>query len=556
MAEAASLPVCVRAAAQPPVVPAAAADAPRPARRILVLDTAAFIAGGDEFFALAALAAQPGSPALPRAPDEHVEFHVVPEVAQEVRDPRARARFELLRDAVVVRAPSAAGMDAVVRFAKATGDYAALSRVDLRVLALAWTAEMEMNGGMFLRDEPSEPVFQAGETISMQQSIALADRELQLEREAQEMALTESGGWVSVKPKAVSTRATRKMLSEKSSSPAAAVTGEDSPASVPIVAEKKKRVRKKRPNRRLNKIIALQKRETGSATSCDPDDRVQDGGAGDNSPCETMPPSPVFFDEDSLADSLAAASVGEDGGHVSATADDDVLVSDTTVEAVPKSDDPSGLDEKEEESFSDDGVGWINTENLEETLGQDCGGQDSSSREKLRVGCVTTDFAMQNVLLQMGINVVSVDGRRTIRRVRRYVLRCHSCTEVTRELERKFCGRCGNASLTRVTFSVDRDGVARIFLSAKFKPRLRGTKYSIPMPRGGRNNKDLILCEDQIDPVKARRLEKQYERRVVDVLDPNTSHSAGRRHDPFRPIVVGYGSRNPNAVRSASKKRK
>lgn len=26
------------------------------------------------------------------------------------------------------------------------------------------------------------------------------------------------------------------------------------------------------------------------------------------------------------------------------------------------------------------------------------------------VGCITTDFAMQNVALQMGLNVVSIDG--------------------------------------------------------------------------------------------------------------------------------------------------
>jgi RNA-binding protein NOB1 len=44
----------------------------------------------------------------------------------------------------------------------------------------------------------------------------------------------------------------------------------------------------------------------------------------------------------------------------------------------------------------------------------------------LGVGCMTADFAMQNVLLQMGLNLVSLEGKR-IDRVKTWVLRCHAC---------------------------------------------------------------------------------------------------------------------------------
>jgi len=46
--------------------------------------------------------------------------------------------------------------------------------------------------------------------------------------------------------------------------------------------------------------------------------------------------------------------------------------------------------------------------------------------KEIGAGCMTADFAMQNVLLQMGLDLISVDGKR-IQRVRNYVLRCHAC---------------------------------------------------------------------------------------------------------------------------------
>ncbi len=46
--------------------------------------------------------------------------------------------------------------------------------------------------------------------------------------------------------------------------------------------------------------------------------------------------------------------------------------------------------------------------------------------EFLPVGCMTADFAMQNVLLQMGLNLVGTEGKR-IQKVKSWVLRCHAC---------------------------------------------------------------------------------------------------------------------------------
>ena len=45
---------------------------------------------------------------------------------------------------------------------------------------------------------------------------------------------------------------------------------------------------------------------------------------------------------------------------------------------------------------------------------------------KLDVACMTVDYAMQNVLLQMGLNLVGTEGRR-VASVKTWVLRCHAC---------------------------------------------------------------------------------------------------------------------------------
>lgn len=50
----------------------------------------------------------------------------------------------------------------------------------------------------------------------------------------------------------------------------------------------------------------------------------------------------------------------------------------------------------------------------------------AGANEKVATGCMTTDFAMQNVLMHMGLSLVGVDGKK-INKVKTWVLRCHAC---------------------------------------------------------------------------------------------------------------------------------
>lgn len=55
--------------------------------------------------------------------------------------------------------------------------------------------------------------------------------------------------------------------------------------------------------------------------------------------------------------------------------------------------------------------------------------QEKASRPrswKMRAACMTGDYAVQNVLMQMGLNLVGEEGKR-IEMVKSWVLRCHAC---------------------------------------------------------------------------------------------------------------------------------
>lgn len=94
---------------------------------------------------------------------------------------------------------------------------------------------------------------------------------------------------------------------------------------------------------------------------------------------------------------------------------------------------PTKQNTKVEESDTDSSDGeWITPSNVTEHKARDTGlisaapGAGSSSAQKMEAACITGDFAMQNVGLQMGLNIVGSNGSK-IRNVKTWVLRCHAC---------------------------------------------------------------------------------------------------------------------------------
>ena len=586
--------------------------------RVVVLDTAAFIAAPSNLFSLSGIV-DPSNPSASLPPTALVTFYTVPEVISEARDARARARIRQLEGFLQLRAPSAQALATVSAFARATGDYSVLSLTDLKVIALTWMMEFERNGYKYLRIKPDkiEPrIIKCGELIPFEE---VERREQEEQEEAEKRRLeAQDDGWE------VATTSKRKQNGNGRRQKANAKLESSKAGDTPLATKKKPRKRKGAKNIDMSfyQSSEPQSMDASAESVVEVDAPISDTAKQvETQPLEmsdatkpamegTLPGSPGIghrADNARNVPSVAVSDVhvdkphgkvgGEKGAHflelASRIAKPQKVEQDNTMklkgvaecikeiengnrkhtedshekaevgleteivlEEVGDRENGFTLEETRwEEEVSDD-EGWINEDNLLEHLARDQGGQESTEEDEERIGCVTTDFAMQNTMLQLGLKLLSVDGRRTIKKIKHFALRCESCGAITTELERKFCEKCGNATLRRVGFKLGKNGVAHAFMGNKKKLLLRGTKYPIPMPRGGRNNKDLILCEDQVDPVKQRRIQKQQERLNVDVLDPSSFYNAGAKFNPNnRPIVVGYGRRNPNVVRRGGKGR-
>lgn len=177
------------------------------------------------------------------------------------------------------------------------------------------------------------------------------------------------------------------------------------------------------------------------------------------------------------------------------------------------------------------------------------------------VWLVTGDFAMQNVAIQMGLGIMAPSSGNLLREARRYTRRCHACGTEARDPKRHFCGQCGNASLIRCAVRATPTGTEYELLAAP-KPRLAGTRYSLPKPRGGRINKSNapVLREDEL-PLNRRRKNKPN-REVPDPFAPEFAQNLferegkPRQHGPApagRPLVGKEG--NPNKPMRPRKER-
>ncbi|OMH82362.1 20S-pre-rRNA D-site endonuclease nob1 [Zancudomyces culisetae] len=190
-----------------------------------------------------------------------------------------------------------------------------------------------------------------------------------------------------------------------------------------------------------------------------------------------------------------------------------------------------------------------------------------------RVKIATMDFAMQNVILTLekretngkkGVELVDVSkGQQVIKKIKTFVLRCHSCFATTHKMDTQFCTSCGHPTLLKTSISTtEQDEGVVVHLKKNFRYNLRGKKYSIPSPA---NANHLVLRADDktyTESMKRRNmlLNKAMRTNNADDVDAfwfgaatTTSGSAsrgrtGERFDANGMPIVGVGRRNPNKV--------
>uniref|UniRef100_G3Q011 RNA-binding protein NOB1 n=1 Tax=Gasterosteus aculeatus TaxID=69293 RepID=G3Q011_GASAC len=182
-------------------------------------------------------------------------------------------------------------------------------------------------------------------------------------------------------------------------------------------------------------------------------------------------------------------------------------------------------EDKENEPEDDDeedggGGGWITPGNIKQVTMDSA---DWTAPADVIVGCLTTDFAMQNVLIQIGLHVLSVNGM-LIKQARNYILRCHACFRSTSIMNKVFCPHCGNPTLKKLAVTVGEDGTTKMHFSKNPKVlNPRGLRHPLPRPQGGKHSNNPQLVEDQSFP--QQRLSRKA-RQKTDVFDPDYAAGA------------------------------
>ncbi|KAH3769925.1 RNA-binding protein NOB1-like [Dreissena polymorpha] len=470
---------------------------------------------------------------LRNAPVQNIgeKLYTISDVIHEIRDKATRQRLQVLPYELHFREPTAEAIKMVTDFSKKTGDYRSLSAVDIRVMALVYQLEKEFCGTDHIKTEPEKKVAWLASGRPLEKA-------------------TEIAGFFG--------NASVKKSSSRTVSECSANTDQ----------------LELRSDEVTEGITAVGSDEvtegiTAVGDRSGPDDSETSSATEDHGPAH--PIGELYKKEIIIADSVE--EIGEHTHNVNhsdnksykqeESFDGETVQEDAISEETDSENEGNDDEEQDEEGDDDDGGGWITPSNIK-AVKEKMGGEGMEKAE-IQVGCLTTDFAMQNVLIQMGLNVLSVDGM-LIKRAKSFVLRCFSCMKITTNVQKLFCPHCGNKTLTKVSMTVNEDGSVRYFLSRRRPVNTHGLQFRLPLPKGGKHVANPILFEDQ--QVAHNRIGRKA-RAKQDVFDPDyvvktspfvihdvTSRAAQLGINSQRGQVHYWDKRNPNEVRKRGCKKK
>ncbi|BDA44182.1 probable RNA-binding protein NOB1 [Coccomyxa sp. Obi] len=384
----------------------------------------------------------------------------IPEVLKEVKDQKSREFLETFPHNIRSAQPTEKSVKAVMAFARDSGELHSLSTVDIKLIALAHTLEVAAHGHANLRSAPPPPRVHSKASASTKKLPGWGEEGADwdaLDQATQDSQPSQGESRICSKIEALnledSTFAAEENDGQPTEGPASEQgpddeQGEDGGWSVAAASHNAARRRRRKQAKY--------------------DARVAASGQAD---APSQPP-----------ESTESVQDEEDEKHVEGGAEAE-----------------GSEDETEDGTASDSG-------DSEEEV--DAGEREQGEASTSSVVCVTADFAMQNVILQMGLRLASPDGR-LIQQTRRWALRCTACFQVSKEVGRLFCGKCGNAALQKVEVVVGPNGTEQY--GVRKKHILRGTRFPLPKPKGGKNRKDPILREDvllqRVPQLRARKKE-------------------------------------------------
>ena len=241
----------------------------------------------------------------------------------------------------------------------------------------------------------------------------------------------------------------------------------------------------------------------------------------------------------------------------------------------------SGGEQAKDLEEEDDGIGWadMNTLSLvpgtEESASAGWGvithqkhKNKTDDKHQLRkddtlVACVTTDYTMQNVMLQMRLRVLGLSGR-NVSTVKRWVLKCDACFQMCSDMSKVFCPSCGSNTLARLAYSIDENGKRSYHYKKNRRINVRGTKYSMAHPSSNRSKRNsdrkkkttgILLREDQmLSGMWAQKSRKKES--ATSMFGEHVAESFGLSLTRSKGVQVGYGRRNKNAMKGRERRGK
>lgn len=533
------------------------------------------------------------------------KFVSVSEVISEIRDPTSRHRLSFLPVSVDTLEPSPEALKKVISFARATGDLQTLSDVDLKLISLTYTLEAQIHGTSHLRDSPPpihvrnvrrlpekdlpgwgsnvpnlaewEALETAADSAPNVNSKILPLKDLSLNIPAEDRMslqdgsignggeghMVDHGGADQTPrrhrrylPKKREVKIEGKKMVADGIDASQGQHDDDSDDWRPAVSRSTHRryLRRKARHEMYEASLKDNEQQNGAENADDEfmgEVECHSHASEEKHVTEELPKEAKNIDwtrdSDDISSILEQVRLEEDA--LKAHAQEEAASADAQFDGA------DSVNEGDNSIAGDEELDHVENGSIDTSYAEDDGSEQSWMLRSLSdssVACVTGDFAMQNVILQMGLRLLAPGGMQ-IRELHRWVLKCHACNNVTAEIGRIFCPKCGNGgTLRKVSVTVGENGVV---LSAR-KPRisLRGTKFSIPLPRGGRGavSKNPILREDQLlpkllHPKTKKKSNQEDEYFGGDVIFSHHSDKKASHKPPVRQALAFFsGKRNPN----------
>lgn len=489
-------------------------------------------------------------------------FYTTPAVLHtEVRDARARQNIELWQTAgaLNVRQPSLHHINAVIDFARKTGDFAVLSTNDIHILALARELDVEVHGKSeaHLRKAPGSVSAKKQDAMKNANFNSPVTYNVKIEKIRPDQEQDES----------------KKQEEEPKKEEEGEAKKDDEDDGWAVVTKKNK---KKSFNKNQQKNNTQSEEQQKPALTSTMNDMVV------TTSYEEEDDESGWITEENIVETMIKDQYEPDKGSFSSNFN-------------RKPADGDKKEEKKEESA-------YTTESKKQV-----------EEKFLPVAVSTGDFAMQNVALQMGLNLISpVDGK-YVKQVKNHMLRCHACfhlcpipksTDVDEIMYRRqkgapapitqediasqkkknfkntslsasiigkglnFCPKCGAANtLKRCTVRVSaKDGHIHVYLKRHMQWSTKGNVVQLPVPqsknsrraisttngrtRDPNSGSAIIVAEDQVEYERAVvhdwKLRKHNEKVLEEWIGSSDGFDAGLS---VSNVSIPFASYNREAAR-------